>query len=170
MRSSHVIRWALTALLLVLPASAGHAKPLAPLRHVDFSRPGSMDSSRLTTDATRALIRGDFRGAISLADRAVRFDPRNAWAYYVKGEALVGVGEGREGVVALGEAIARYQPQDLWGRSVALWGRARALEMIGQCEQARRAFDAYEALVQRRSPRNADQAKKIAGHCTPGAG
>lgn len=161
----------LTPLVMLLAANVAAKPGLEPLRRVDFDRPGSRESSRLTTDAARALMAGDFKIATETAERAAQQDPSNPWAYYVKGQALVAQGRGQQAIEDLDEAAAKFRARrDLWGRSVALWGKARALQMTGQCEPARQAYQDYAELVQRASPKDANRARRVASQCIPPRG
>lgn len=136
----------------VAARKAAERKRLAPQAHVDLSNRRKTRASQLTTGADEALIRGDDSEAIRLSTAALREDPGNGWAYYARAAALADQGKFDRAVSDFHAAEASFRPDEVWARSVAIYGRAHALEQAQRCAEADRAYRQYAALVQRVSP------------------
>jgi tetratricopeptide (TPR) repeat protein len=145
------MRWTLMGALGLLvgvvtgaagPARADEAKPPQNVK----AEPSTPASAELSSRAASADMAGNPQYGVSLADRAIRADPKDPWPYYNKGMALAQAGEVDGALAAFVAAEQHFSPTDRWGRSVAAFGRAHTLAMAGRCAEARQAFDAYAAL------------------------
>lgn len=156
--------------LAVLSAQAvARADELKAPQNVN-AEPGNRQSSRLTSRAADADIKGQPRQALDLANQAIRADPRNPWPYYNKGMALAELGETDAAIAALFAAEQRFAPTDRWARSVAIYGRAQAFNRAGRCVEAVQAFADYAQFVAKDDPGSAQMARRYAVNCqTPGA-
>jgi tetratricopeptide (TPR) repeat protein len=134
------------------------------------AEPSTSKSSRLASSAASAQIAGDPQAALALAERAIAADPRDPWAFYDKGAALARLGKVDDALKAFSDAEGRYAPFDQWGRSIAIYGRAHALGEAKRCEEARREFARYAALIRERDAKSADMANRYAASCVSPAG
>lgn len=144
------MRWtamgALGLLAVVGAAGAARADEVVPPRNVK-AEPSTPASAELSSRAASAEMAGNPQYAVSLADRAIRADPKDPWSYYDKGMALAQVGEVNGAVASLVAAQQHFNPSDTWGRSVAVFGRAHVLAQAGRCDDAEAAYREYMALV-----------------------
>jgi Flp pilus assembly protein TadD len=99
----------------------------------------------VVAEATSALMRGDYTHVISAAE-TVRGEARSPWLDYDEGRALAALGRTDEAVRMLRRAELGFVG-DRWAESVAIWGRALALDEAGRCDDARRAYDEYAKLT-----------------------
>jgi tetratricopeptide (TPR) repeat protein len=156
---------ALGASFLCLSSSrAWSAAPLEPPKNVNVE-PSTPRSAQLASRAASAEIAGDPQAALQLAEKAVAANPRDPWGYYAKGDALASLGKVDDAVKALGLAEEHFALSDLWGRSVAIYGRAQALAEVNRCAEARGEFLRYAAFVRERDPQSADIAIRVAADC-----
>ena len=144
------MRWTVMGAMGLLLAAgaagrAGAAEPAPP--QTVKAEPSTPASAELSSRAASAGMSGNPRYAVSLADRAIRADPKDPWAYYDKGMALAQMGEVNGAVAALFAAEQRVHPSDTWGRSVVVFGRAHTLAQAGRCDEAAAAYREYMALV-----------------------
>jgi len=147
----------------LLSAQAARGDLQAP-RNVNVE-PTNRQSSELASRAATADMKGNPQQAVQLADQAIRSDPRNAWAYYDKGMALAEMRETDGAVAALVAAEQHFAPSDKWGKSIAIYGRARALSQAGRCTEAVQAFAEYSTLVGHDDPQGAYLARRYAMDC-----
>jgi tetratricopeptide (TPR) repeat protein len=120
-----------------------------------------------TTEAVGALGRRDYSRVLALTE-SPSDAPTGAWLDYDRGEALTGVGRTDEAIEVFRKAALRFQSAgDDLGRSVAIWGGARALDEAGRCPEARKAYKEFEAYARPRDQRAADMAAAYAGTCRP---
>jgi tetratricopeptide (TPR) repeat protein len=110
------------------------------------AEPSTPASAELSSRAASADMSGNAQYAVSLADRAIRADAKDPWAYYNKAMALAQQGETDGALAAFVAAEQHFSPTDRWGRGVTAFGRAHTLAMAGRCTEARQAFNAYAAL------------------------
>ncbi len=108
---------------------------------------GSRQSAELATRASVAQMNGRPADALALAQQGIRADQRDPWPYYTEAVALSELGQVDAAAAAFLESERRFLPADLWGRSVAVYGRAHAYAQAGRCSDARKAFDEYVVLV-----------------------
>lgn len=150
------------ALSSTLLAGVAHAQS-QPLRQADD--PGDQRSKDFASDAAEALIRGDEAQALAKSDQAVGADDRSPWAHYDRVVALGALGRVDDAVVEYRKAEARFSPADIWGRSVAIYGRGNLLKNHGRCDEARASFREYIAFVGDSDPRDISQAEKSIEAC-----
>jgi tetratricopeptide (TPR) repeat protein len=131
------------------------------------AEPGNKQSAELATRSAMAQMKGNAPVAVTLANEGIRADPDDPWPYYNKGMALASLGQVNAAVAALLESEKRFAANDLWGRSVAIYGRAHALSQVGRCAEARQAFEQYAALVEPHDAEDARMARSYATHCHP---
>jgi tetratricopeptide (TPR) repeat protein len=114
--------------------------------------------------AAEDVTLGKYTDALARADNAVRLAPNNPWALYNRAAALHHLGRAED-------AIAQYQSaevqfgEDRWGRSLAIYGRARVLDDVGKCDEAKRAYEQFAALVRSTDAPAAEMALNYAGQC-----
>jgi len=151
---------------LVASASA-FAQQEPPLRAPQNVRavPGTPESAALATRAAKAEMAGDFTRAVQLADEAMAKEPRDPWPYYDKASALAQMGRTNEAVAYFQQAEKRFANVDRWGQSVAIYGRAHALNEARRCDEARVAYREYAALVDKSDPASAEMARRYADEC-----
>lgn len=126
-------------------------------------------SARAASEAAQLATAGAYTRALQLADRAVSLAPENPWAHYDRAIALRQLERTAEAVAAFREAEARFGFEDdaegRWGKSIAIYGRARALDDAGTCDAARAAYHEFAAFVESWNPRAAEMARSYAQHC-----
>ena len=103
--------------------------------------PGTPQSAELATRAAVAQMNGRPTVALALAEQGIQADPDDPWPYYGKAMALSELGRVDDAAAAFAESERRFLPGDLWGKSVALYGRGHAYAQVGRCADARKAFD-----------------------------
>jgi Flp pilus assembly protein TadD len=143
------MRWSavgVLGLLLAVAVGAARADEAKPPQNVK-GEPSTPASAELSSRAASADMSGNAQYAVSLADRAIRADPKDPWAYYDKGMALAQLGEVNGAVAALFAAQQHFAPADSRGRSVAVFGRAHVLAQAGRCDEAEAAYREYMTLV-----------------------
>jgi tetratricopeptide (TPR) repeat protein len=122
---------------------------------------------RRTSDAVEALCARDYQRVLALSE-SPSSAPTAAWLDYDRAAAFTGLARTDEAVETFRRAELRFgEENDLLGTSVAIWGRARALDEAGRCDEARRAYAQYEALERMRDPRAAEMAAAYSGACKP---
>jgi hypothetical protein len=150
------------AAALVTAASAAAFAQLRPPLQTQPPPP----SSALTTESVEAGLAGNDAKALALADEAIRKDAKDPWGYFNRGGALRALHRTDEAVSAFRDAEARMAADDLWGRSVAIWGQADALARDGRCQDATPVYERYAAAVESVDRAAADLARQYAKHCT----
>jgi tetratricopeptide (TPR) repeat protein len=115
--------------------------------------------------AARALVAGHPEEALIGADAAIQAAPRSAWAHYHRATALGDLRRYDDAIASYERAGSLFPKEDVWGRSIALWGRARTLREVGRCDDAKSVFNEYIALVAARDQAAANQAYDQAAAC-----
>ena len=105
-------------------------------------------ASELGERSVAAELGGNHDQALSLADQAIKADPNEAWGYYDRGVALKSLGQTDNAVAAFADAERRFPQSDLWGKSIAVWGQADALNRSGRCSEASSVYERYATLVE----------------------
>ena len=123
-----------------------HATELRAPQNVNGA-PGSRQSAELATRAAVAQMNGRPADALALAEQGIRADANDPWPYYGKAMALSELGQVDAAAAAFQESERRFLAGDLWGKSVALYGRGHVYAQAGRCGEAQKAFDEYAALV-----------------------
>ena len=157
----------LLALFFTVAASSGAAALLTGCPAPD-ARAVQTLSAELSTGEPQAAGESDAGGprssALVLADREVMLSPENAWGHYDRAVALHRLRQTKQAVDAYREAEARFGDAR-WGKSLAIYGRARAFDDAGRCDEAREAYEEFAALVQTSDPATADMARGYARLC-----
>ena len=138
---------------------------LTQLHRVDLSTPAKREASGLDTEAASALMKQDYGRALELATQASRTDPSDPWSHYTQAQALANLQRVDDALREYNAALERYLPEDIWGRSVALYGRALTLDQAGRCKDAQAAYDEYVQLVQPVDPQAAQVASLQSERC-----
>ncbi|HEV8325336.1 MAG TPA: hypothetical protein VG389_27250 [Myxococcota bacterium] len=138
---------------------------LEQVHRVDVAAPAAREAARLSTDSADALMHGDYAQALALAERGVAEAPADPWPQYLRGAALTRLMRTDEAVVAFQRAEAQFTADDMWGRSVATYGRAHVLDASGRCAEAGAAYRDYAALVQPHDAALAEMALRYASYC-----
>lgn len=111
------------------------------------------------TAIASALMDGNYIRVIDLAAKARVSDEAAPWLDYDRGSAYLGLRNTDAALNAFRASVrefAEISPNDYWGRSLPLWGIARALSDAGRCREATRAYQEYAAFVR---PYDADAAQ-----------
>jgi tetratricopeptide (TPR) repeat protein len=127
--------------------------------------PGSPQSAELATRAAVAQMKGHPEEALALAEQGIKADANDPWPYYNKAMALAELGQVDAAAAAFVEAERRFLSGDLWGKSIALYGRGHAYAQAGRCSDAQKAFDAYVRLVGGYQPDSADMIRRYEDEC-----
>jgi hypothetical protein len=143
------------------------AAQLTPPHHVGVETATS-ESRELASLSAAAEIHGNPQASLALADQALIADDHNAWAYYDRGAALARMGQTDRAVEAFSAAERRFSPKDPWARSIAIYGRAHALDQAKRCPEAKAAFEEYATFVQGADPAAAAMARVYANECGVG--
>jgi tetratricopeptide (TPR) repeat protein len=115
----------------------GAARPI----HLTAWRPSIAGAQGEALRARILLRKGDARGAIAAAERAIGLKPGFLTAIQLKGEALVALGEPKEALRLLMEEVKRApNERRLWLQVGAL------LERAGRPQEARRCLARAEAI------------------------
>jgi len=122
-------------------------------------------AAKLTSDSASAEISGDHGKALGFAEDAIKTDPKDPWGYYDKADAMVREGRTDDGVAAFREAERRWPIEDTWGKSVAIWGQADALNKAGRCGDAAPIYERYAEFVEKADADAASMARSYAKHC-----
>jgi tetratricopeptide (TPR) repeat protein len=167
MHRSSIFRIAATFVTIAAAtACAPHHKGMSGVTTLT-SADATTTKSDYDAEARYDLVRGRNASAVANADEAAARAPRNGWPLYERGAALSAMGRTDEAVEAFRGAEQRFG--DWSNKSLAIYGRARALDDAGRCEGARTAYDEYAALVRDRDPARADAAMDVAKQCRPRA-
>jgi tetratricopeptide (TPR) repeat protein len=129
------------------------------------AEPSTPESEALATNAAHAQMGGNPQAALTYAARAVDVDRRDPWAHYDKAIALAHLGNVDDALKSFAVAESRFAPNDVWARSIAIYGAAHTLATAGRCEEAKKEFFRYSSLVRARDPRSADMALRYADAC-----
>jgi Flp pilus assembly protein TadD len=143
--------------LLMMVACGGAARADLEPGHVVNKKATKTqrEAAKTASDAAESLVKGDFNGAMSLADRALAVDGKDPWAHYVRAESLVRLGK------------HDFPAEERWSKSIALWGRANAFYQLGRCEEAKTAFTEYIGFVKSDDRPAADLAQTRIDGCRP---
>ena len=150
-------------------AAAGAAWLLALPRGASAQAPSQL-APEFTNQATKALVEGKFEEALVKADAALKADPHAPWAHYARAEALVSLKRHDEAVPSYEAAESKLPEPDIRGRALAVWGRASSLRQDGRCEDAKKAFADYGAMMKPIDAQAAEQAQPFVGACQSAGG
>jgi tetratricopeptide (TPR) repeat protein len=124
-------------------------------------------SYRESESAAQSLAEGRDREALEAANRAIAKSPNNPWAHYARAGALGQLGRFDEAATAFRDAETRFGKHDEWAKSISIYGRARALNDGGRCEEAKVAYSEFASLVRPSDPVGAEMALVYADACRP---
>jgi tetratricopeptide (TPR) repeat protein len=158
--------WVLVVGLALAVGPVARAQGLRAPQNVNVG-PGDKQSAELSTRAALAQMNGNAAGAVTLANQGIRANPEDPWPYYNRGMALASLGQVNAAVASLTEAEKRFSDHDLWGKSVAIYGRAHTLSQVGRCAEAREAYEQYATLVEPHDAEDARMARRYAATCHP---
>ncbi|MBX3204465.1 MAG: tetratricopeptide repeat protein [Labilithrix sp.] len=119
----------------------------------------------LVTDMARALRSGNYSLVLELKDKLPPAAAPNPWVDYNVGAAFAALGKTDEAIAAYERAERQFGDRDRWGRSVAIWGRARALDIAGRCAEAAQAVEDYARVVGGSDPHSVRTATSYASSC-----
>lgn len=151
------------ALSLVLVGGCAR-RPTAARGMTQLTSAEIQNGYREAEAAAEELALGKYAEALGRADNALKLAPDNPWALYQRAAALHHLGRSEAAVEAYHKAAVRFG-DDEHGKSLALYGRARTFDDIGQCDEAKRAYDQYAALVRPRDPDAANMAVAYGKAC-----
>lgn len=138
----------------------------APRAATSPARLSSAELSRGYAEAAaESATSGAYAHALDFAERAVAVEPSNPWAHYDRAVALHNLRRTDAAVAAYRDAEVRFGNAGPWGKSIAIYGRARALDDVGRCAEARAAYAEYAAFVRSSDPGGADMADAYAKEC-----
>ena len=162
------MRWRLLLGLLGLQAltlgwTARAAELRAP-RNLSAAA-GSRQSAELATRSAVAQMNGRPADALALAEQGIRVDANDPWPYYEKAMALGELGQVDAAAAAFRESERRFFRGNLWGKSVALYGRGHTYAQAGRCAEAQKAFDEYTALVGSFDAKSAELVHRYVDEC-----
>jgi hypothetical protein len=106
----------------------------------------------------------DDPGAVAAADQAASAGATSPWLDYYRAVALADMRHTEEAVAAFRTAEQRLG-NDFRARSIAIYGRARALDDASRCTDASRAYEEYGNAVRASDPAAAEVARKVSAHC-----
>jgi tetratricopeptide (TPR) repeat protein len=127
---------AMTLGMLAFPIASPAAAQLQPVHHVDMRSAKHKRAAAHSSDAVQAGVAGDHARALDAAEAAIAANPKDAWGYYLRGDALVSLGQTDAAVASFAEAERRFPNSDPWAKSVAMWGAAHAYEEAARCSEA----------------------------------
>jgi len=138
------------------PAAASMARSYARECGTAHLRGGEATASDVSNDVVdgryeRALRRADIAEAVAAPDDGTR----SPWVDYNRGVALSELGRTDEAVSAFEAATIGFSSKRAaggeWGMSIAIYGRARALDEAGRCAEASKAYREYATVAPTRS-------------------
>ncbi len=92
-------------------------------------------------------------------------DEADGWRHYREGQRLVDDGRTREAAMEYRRAEDAFGDKYLVERSMAIYARARALDLAGRCTEAYDAYSDYADFVQVSDPASARAAMAVAATC-----
>lgn len=151
---------------LVLAFASGCAAPHAtPSSPVSLTSASFGEPYRNIDAAQTALHENEPAVALSMADLALEGAPNDPWALYERGTALAKLGRTDEAVLAFSRAAALYGDALPHGKELAMYGRARTLDMAGRCTEARASYESYAGFVRPFDPTSAEMAITYGREC-----
>jgi tetratricopeptide (TPR) repeat protein len=168
-RLSHTVRSTSVIGMLALPVALAFALPsCSPGAPPPVSR-ATLTSADLSKeyakDSARSIRSGQWENALELADRSVAFEPSSAWAHYDRAVALERLMRTDDAIAAYRLAHSLFAGTDARGRSIALYGVARALDDAGRCTDAATAYGQFATYVERSDAAAATLARSYAREC-----
>ncbi len=122
-------------------------------------------AGQASTASVKALIAGDYAGALALARSGLVSSPGDPWLLYDEGVAQAGLGQLDQALQTLRHAEQQFtDPHD---RSLAAYRRALALEFAGRCAEASTEFSRYASTQRSENPTLAEDAEAHLEFCVP---
>jgi tetratricopeptide (TPR) repeat protein len=146
------------------PTSADMA--MAYAKECRPASPPPIDDAAMTELTSAILARCD-EDALRAADRTSEASRASGWVDYNRAVALAAESRTDEALSAYDEAARRFVGRDPHAVTLALYGRARALDQAGRCADAKREYQAYAEMVRATDPRAAALATTYAAACRP---
>jgi tetratricopeptide (TPR) repeat protein len=113
-------------------------------------------------------ITGKYTQALQLADDAIRENPEDGWAHYMRADALTSLRRFDAAVASFQTAQRLFPESKPYETSIAIWGEANALKEAGRCKQASPVYRRYAAFMAQRDPNAAALAREYAKkQCVP---
>ena len=158
-----------TAFMVVVGVGAPASAQFSAPNSVPQRDEKAWKAAELTTGSAKAEMAGNDAEALRLADSAISTNPNDGWGYYDRAEALQTLKRTDEAVTTYREAQRRFaSSNESWGKSVSIYGEARAFAQAGRCADARDAYERYATFVQTGDPNSAQLARRYANDCTVG--
>jgi hypothetical protein len=114
----------------------------------------------ITAAVSSDVVAGRDRAALALAPRG-----GSAWLDYNRAVAFSNLRRTDEAVAAYRAAEQEFREDQRWERSIAIYGRARALDDAARCPEAKEAYEEYASLVEATDPQGAEMAGRYARAC-----
>jgi tetratricopeptide (TPR) repeat protein len=125
-------------------------------------------ADKRAADVAVAVVARDYERALQLADAGAARPPgADPWLDYNRAVALVETGRFDDAVNAFTMAERGFAgaEENRWGRTISIYGRARALEAGMRCTEAKQAYQEYASLVRNDDPSSAATALDVARRC-----
>ncbi|HEY2901212.1 MAG TPA: tetratricopeptide repeat protein [Polyangia bacterium] len=152
------------AMMIVLGTAGVASADFAAPRYVPERSSMAVRAANLVTAAAKAEMIGNASEGLRLADAAIKADPDDGWGYYDRGEALQALGQ-TDGAISAYREAEKHFPNEVWSKSIPLYGEANALAVAGRCDEARVAFERYASFVESADPRSAELGRRYAKDC-----
>jgi tetratricopeptide (TPR) repeat protein len=117
------------------------------------------------SDMTDALVAGNHGRVVEIQKYLPTATKATPWVEYNFGAALTALGRTDDAIAAFSRAELAFGDRDRWGRSLAVWGRARALALAGRCPEAKTVWDEYTKVVGSSDPAAVRMADNFAARC-----
>jgi predicted Zn-dependent protease len=128
--------------------------------------PGTSAQPSPSTTVTTEIIAGHYVAAVFAADNGLAREPGNPWLHYNRATALGHLLRTDEAIAAFDRADALFNSEaNVWGRSISMYGKARAFDEANRCADASRAYENYAAFARTFDAASAEQAQKLASAC-----
>ncbi|AKU98828.1 tetratricopeptide TPR_2 [Labilithrix luteola] len=141
------------------------APPARPVRLTSAEVVSHRVGNREASESADASTSAQYREALSRAENAILMSPNTPWPYYNRAVALRYLNRTDDAVAAFRDAEARFGERERWGKSIAIYGRARVLDDANRCPEAREAYAQYAKLVAPSNPQAANLAIDYGNEC-----
>jgi hypothetical protein len=161
---------AVASIVVGCGASGGALAPRTHATSAEVAAPPhlALGSAGPDDTALRAVVDGilfhNDAEAVAAADRAAESGPTSPWVDYYRAVALADLKRTGDAVSAF-EAAERRFPDNAWARSIAIYGRARALDDAHRCADAVTGYREYADAMRTTDPWSADLALRIGAEC-----
>ena len=128
--------------------------------------PSAAPTVQRTADA-QALLDGEYERTLTLANEAIKANPSDAWPYYNRACAYIGLGKTKEALAGFKEAATHFGSNE-YGKVICAYGRARALVAVGRCDEANQAYREFAEMVGTTNEASSEMALTYAKDCVAG--